>query len=64
MNDKPRKFCPECGSDNVDWVLPQVWSKWQCRDCGYIGPLIVEDGKIAEEIHKDYVKKMEERKKK
>ena len=30
------KFCPRCGSDNIEWVLPQTWSKWECRNCGYI----------------------------
>jgi hypothetical protein len=26
------KFCPKCGSTNIEWVLPQIWSKWECRD--------------------------------
>ena len=51
------RFCPICGSKNIDWVLPQTWSKWECKDCGYIGPLIIEDGKIADEIRKEYLKK-------
>jgi len=50
------RFCPRCGSTNIDWVLPQDWSKWECKDCGYIGPLIVEDGKIADKIREDYQK--------
>ena len=52
------KFCSRCGSNNVDWVLPQDRSKWECKDCGYVGPLIIEDGKIAEEIRKDYIHKV------
>jgi hypothetical protein len=51
------KFCPRCGSSDIEWVLPQDWSKWECKNCGYIGPLIIEDGKIAEEIRKDYENK-------
>jgi len=51
------KFCPRCGSPDVEWVLPQDWSKWECRRCGYIGPLIIEDGIVAKEIRKDYEKK-------
>jgi len=51
------RFCPRCGSKNIDWVLPQVWSKWECKDCGYFGALIIEDGKIADEIRKEYLKK-------
>jgi DNA-directed RNA polymerase subunit M len=59
MGDK-MKFCPKCGSTNIEWVLPQDWSKWECRNCGYIGPLIIEDGKMAEEIRKEYLKKQKE----
>jgi len=50
------KFCPRCGSKNVEWVLPQTWSKWECRDCGWTGAFIVEDGKMAEGIRKEYLK--------
>jgi hypothetical protein len=51
------KFCPNCGSTNIDWVLPQDWSRWKCKDCGYIGPLIIEDGRIGEKIREEYLKK-------
>ncbi len=50
------KFCPNCGSKNIDWVLPQTWSKYECKDCGYVGVFIIDDGKIAEEIKKEYLK--------
>ena len=50
------KFCPRCGSKNVDWILPQTWSKWECKDCGWTGAFIVEDGEIADEIRKEYLK--------
>ncbi len=53
------KFCPKCGSKNIEWVLPQTWSKWECRDCEYIGALIIEDGKLADELRKEYLKKKE-----
>jgi len=57
------KFCPRCGSGNVFWAsgLPQLWSLWECRDCGYRGPLIVEDGKIASKIREEFLKKQEHR---
>ena len=51
------KFCPRCGSTNINWVLPQTWSKYECKDCGLITPLIIEDGDMAKEIHKEYLKK-------
>lgn len=50
------KFCPRCGSKNVDWVLPQTWSKWECKNCGWTGVFIIEDGEMAEEIRKKYLK--------
>jgi len=50
------KFCPICGSKNVDWVLPQTWSKWECKNCGWTGAFIIEDGEMAEEIRKKYLK--------
>lgn len=56
----PHKFCPNCGSSNVEWTLPQTWSMWQCMDCGYIGPLIVEDGRIADQIKREYRKRREQ----
>ncbi len=52
-----KRFCPRCGSTHIDWVLPQLWSKWECDYCGYIGPLIIEDGKIADELREQYLKK-------
>lgn len=51
------RFCPKCGSTDIDWVLPQDWSKWECKKCGYIGAFIIEDGKIAKEISEEYLKK-------
>jgi len=50
------KFCPRCGSTNIDWVLPQTWSKYECKDCGLVTSFIVEDGKMADGIRKEYLK--------
>ena len=52
------KFCPECGSPNIEWLLPQVWSKWRCKNCGYIGAFILDDGKIADELRKQWEKRI------
>lgn len=57
------KFCPVCGSLNIDWELPQTWSRWKCKDCGYIGAFIIEDGIIAEQIRKDYIKNLSKKSK-
>ncbi len=49
------KFCPNCGSPNVEWELPHTWSKWVCRECGYIGVLIIEEANMAVEIRRVYL---------
>jgi DNA-directed RNA polymerase subunit M len=53
------KFCPKCGSTNVFYAsgLPQLWSLWDCRNCGYRGALILEDGDLAEKLRKEWRKK-------
>lgn len=50
------KFCPRCGSKNIKWIIPHDRSKWECKECGYVGALIVEDGKMADEIREEYIK--------
>jgi len=52
----PMKFCPKCGSTDVFWAqgLPQLWSLWQCRSCGYYGPVILEDGKLANLLQENW----------
>ncbi len=58
------KFCPR-------WDLQKhllgprpatTWSIWECRNCGYHGAFIVEDGKMATKIQEEYTKKHSERK--
>ncbi|MEM2961076.1 MAG: hypothetical protein QXU67_05665 [Candidatus Bathyarchaeia archaeon] len=48
-----RLACPKCGSKNIElsskfdaWLMPK---KYLCRDCGYIGPIVLE---IVEEDKK------------
>jgi DNA-directed RNA polymerase subunit M len=48
------KFCPKCGSTNVNFLIYFRPSIWKCLDCGYEGALIVEDGKLADKIQKRY----------
>jgi predicted RNA-binding Zn-ribbon protein involved in translation (DUF1610 family) len=53
------KFCPKCGVANVFWAsgLPQLWSIWECRNCGYRGAFIIEDGELAQKIREKYARK-------
>ena len=53
------KFCPSCGSTNVFWAsgLPQFWSLWECKACGYRGAFIIEDSKLALKLRKEWKKR-------
>jgi len=48
------KFCPKCGSTNINFLVFYRPSIWRCLDCGYEGAFIVEDGKLAEKIQERY----------
>ncbi len=50
------KYCPNCGCNNIKWVNPVMWSLWICYDCGYQGPIVIEDKELADEIRKNYLK--------
>ncbi|MEM3383849.1 MAG: hypothetical protein QXF43_00925 [Nitrososphaerales archaeon] len=58
------KFCPVCGSTDIFWAsgLPQLWSLWDCRECGYRGAFIIEDGELAKKIREDYLKSIKKNK--
>jgi len=53
------KFCPTCGSTNIFWAsgLPQFWSVWECRKCGYKGALVLEDGELAAKLKNEWDEK-------
>ena len=45
------KFCPRCGSKNLNYT-PWLGEIYVCRECGYQGALVVEDGGIADALGK------------
>jgi ribosomal protein S27AE len=49
-----KKICPRCGSENVKWIIPQVWSQWLCYNCDYTGPVIEADDKLQKEIQENW----------
>jgi predicted RNA-binding Zn-ribbon protein involved in translation (DUF1610 family) len=53
------KFCPNCGSNDVFWAqgMPQFWSLWQCKKCGYRGAFILADGNLAAKLQKEWKKR-------
>jgi ribosomal protein S27AE len=44
------KFCPKCGSSNINVLAFYRPSTWKCLDCGYEGAFILEDSNLAEKI--------------
>jgi len=54
------KFCPRCGSTNVFWSqgMPQFWSLWDCKNCGYHGALILENGNMAKKLQEEWKKRL------
>ena len=54
------KFCPKCGSTNINILPIYRPSIWKCLDCGYEGAFIVEDSKLAEKIREKFLKTVKE----
>ena len=59
-----KKFCPECGSENVDMVAGGVMGTYACNDCGFTGafpekPLVGTEEETDEKMkaHLDEIKK-------
>jgi len=44
------KFCPKCGSSNINVLGFYRPSTWKCPDCGYEGAFILEDSNLAEKV--------------
>lgn len=52
------KICPRCGSDNIEWILPQNWSTWECRTCSYTGTVIEAEEELIREIRENYINEL------
>jgi len=50
------KFCPRCGSSNLNVLVFYRPSLWKCLDCGYEGAFILEDSKLAEKLQEQHRK--------
>ncbi|MCC7553158.1 MAG: hypothetical protein KO202_01510 [Methanobacteriaceae archaeon] len=55
------KMCPRCGSTDVDWIIPQNWSMWVCKNCDYTGPIIIGDKELSKEIKEDWENNQKEK---
>ena len=58
---KKGKFCPKCGSPRVYWPVPQI-PQVKCKDCGWQGILVVEDGELAKTIRSEWESKEDTKK--
>lgn len=49
-------YCPECGSHRLHYFvgLRAGWI-YVCKDCGYQGAVVIEDGDLAKEIRKNWI---------
>ncbi len=58
---KPTEICPVCGSTYLYYEAGGYTGKvYHCKNCGYIGALIVEaDEEMARAIKEDYEHKTE-----
>ena len=48
------KFCPKCGSANINVLAFYRPSTWKCLNCGYEGAFILEDSNLAKKIRERY----------
>ena len=53
---RDEKYCPVCGSTKIHWAsgFPQFWSFWDCKECGYRGALVLEDGTLGAKLRKEW----------
>ena len=53
------RFCPKCGSTDIFFAsgLPHLKSLWDCRNCGYRGGVILENGELAGKLQEEYAKR-------
>lgn len=50
--------CPKCGSSRLYYFIGfKAGQIFVCKDCGYQGPLVIEDGELAGEIRGRWIEK-------
>ena len=47
---REKLICPKCGSDKIEPVLPHIESIYECKQCGYRGPMVIGDEELAAKI--------------
>lgn len=55
---KGKLHCPRCGSYRLFYFIGfKAGQIFVCKDCGYQGALVIEDGKIAVEIRRRWAER-------
>lgn len=44
-----KTFCPHCKSNKIKYEDPQL-SIWKCRNCGYEGSIVIENGNVDKNV--------------
>lgn len=53
-------YCPKCGSARITYFLGSCAGQiYECRDCGYRGSFVIEDGRMAKETRRRWIEKRE-----
>ncbi len=45
-----KKFCPNCGSENIHMVAGGITGTWMCANCGYSGSIFPERESVGREL--------------
>lgn len=45
-----KKFCPRCGSENVQVIAGGIIGTWMCADCGFSGSVFPEKEIIGKNL--------------
>ena len=38
-----KKFCPQCGSEDVYMMAGGITGSWMCKKCGHQGPVLEKE---------------------
>jgi len=50
-------YCPRCGSDDMKWNQPWLGQIYDCRNCGYRGSLVVQNGELAKRLRRKWLER-------
>ena len=56
-----KKFCPVCGSTDMHYGIKYSTANYyECKHCGYRGPIIIQDGKLADKLKERYAQEQDQ----